>query len=296
MLSSLLIFSCGINEDQISEKKHQQQINQWHEERIADLEEKDSWLSLAGLHKLEDGTNTLGSDSSNTIIFPPVAAPDIGTITVSDSSFVFTVEPGVTVTKNGLKVSSPQELQTDAKGTATILKQGRFLWHLIERRNATYVRIKDINHPNFDSFTGIERFPVSRHWRIKATYHPFDTPKAITIPDVLGEGLQDSLYGELRFTLNGQDYTLSPLGNPEAEAEFFIIFGDQTNGESTYSGGRYLYANTPANDNITYIDFNKAYNPPCVFTSFATCPLPPAQNRLDINIEAGEKMYQATTK
>jgi uncharacterized protein (DUF1684 family) len=291
LLSGTFFSSCGSTKDRIPREEYLQQVTQWHNDRIAELQEEDSWLSLAGLHQLEDGTNSLGSDSSNTIVFPPDAAPEIGSINVLDSTFIFTVESEVTVTKNGLKVTTDQQLHTDAEGTPTTLKQGRFLWYIIERRGDFYVRIKDTSNPNFESFDGIERFPVSQDWRIKATYHPLDEPRPITIPDVMEEGLQDSIYGELSFTINEKEYTLTPLGNPETDEEFFIIFGDPTNGASTYSGGRYMYANTPSNDNITYIDFNKAYNPPCVFTHFATCPLPPAQNKLDIKIEAGEKVY-----
>lgn len=288
---TVILSACGNSQPKPTQQEYIQQVNQWHQERIASLNEEDSWLSLAGLYKLEAGVNTIGADSANAIVFPPEAAPEIGTVTIADSTITFEAHPEADISRNGTSVSR-QTLQTDAQGSPTILRQGPFLWYVIERRGDYYIRLKDTNHPNFAAFNGIDRFPVKPKWRVKATFHPFEQPKAVTFPDVLNIGLQDSLYGTLSFTIGGTKYSLAPLGNPGNDDEFFIIFGDQTNGESTYSGGRYIYAPTPDADGTTYIDFNKAYNPPCVFTHFATCPLPPPQNRLDLKITAGEKMYK----
>ncbi|TYP95134.1 hypothetical protein LX73_0429 [Fodinibius salinus] len=281
---------CSNNPDQQTDQQYQQEIRKWHQQRASSLTEEDSWLTLAGLYTLPDGTHTFGADSSNDIIFPAKAAAQIGTITKKDSSFGVQIKQGITVMHDTSRISSMQ-LQTDLKDEPTTLRHNDLLWYIIERRGTYYLRLKDTDHPNLTSFSGIKHFPVTKRWRKKAQFIPFDKPKVISIPDVMGEVYQDSLYGMLEFNINGQDYSISPLGHPENDEEFFIIFGDQTNGESTYSGGRYMYVSTPDENNITHIDFNKAYNPPCVFTNFATCPLPPTQNRLDVKITAGEKMY-----
>lgn len=289
ILLTFIGISCG-NQDTTTDKNYVGEINDWHNERIASLEERDSWLSLAGLYKLKEGSQSFGSDSTNDIIFPPQAPSRIGTINKQDDTISIRVLPNVKVVNDGAEVSEI-EMTLDSQDQATVLQHEAFLWYIIERRGDYYIRLKDTNHPNFKSFDGIERFPVSQDWRIKATFKPFEEPKSITVPDVLNEGIQDSLYGMLEFTIDGKEYNIAPLNHPEKDEEFFIIFGDQTNGESTYSGGRYIYIPTPDENGITYLDFNKAYNPPCVFTHFATCPLPPSQNRLPLKITAGEKMY-----
>lgn len=290
-----LIFFCGIitacNQDEPLNKNYKAKIDEWHEKRIESLKERDSWLSLAGLYQLEEGTQSLGSDSTNDIVFPPEAPPTIGTITKQSDKFTIDIQPGIKVTRDSQEISE-MELSTSADGEPTELRVNSFLWFIIERRGNYYIRLKDTEHPNFDSFDGIKRFPVNQDWRVKASFNRFDEPQTITIPDILGETYQDSLYGILKFSINGMEYSLNPLGHPDEDEEFFIIFGDQTNGNGTYSGGRYIYIPTPEEDGTTYIDFNKAYNPPCVFSEYATCPLPPPENRLELQVTAGEKLYE----
>ncbi|HKK47199.1 MAG TPA: DUF1684 domain-containing protein [Balneolaceae bacterium] len=288
----VLISSCGHKNQQIEHDKYITEINQWHQQRIHSLKQEDSWLSLAGLYDIKEGTHTFGSDSSNNLIFPPKAASELGTITRHDSVFQFTINPKAEVTNgNGEPVSETVMHPINGEGSQTKLRYHSLFWYIIKRRDHYFIRLKDAQNPNFDAFNGIERFPISQKWRVKATFHRFDKPETISIPDVLGEVFQDSLYGRLDFTIEGQGYSLAPLGNPDTDDQFFIIVGDKTNGNSTYGGGRFIYCATPDENGVTYIDFNKAYDPPCVFTEFATCPLPPTQNRLPIRITAGEKMY-----
>lgn len=270
----------------MTNKEYERQVDNWHAERIAALKEKDGWMSLAGLYQLEEGSQSFGSDSSNDIVFPPQAPARMGTIMKQGHTITTKVLPEVSVFQDTVEVSD-----INMKVDSTVLQHDALLWYIIERRDNYYIRLKDTEHPNFESFEGIERFPVSPKWRVKATFNAFEEPKSITIPDVLNEGMRDSLYGTLEFSIEGEKYSILPLNHPQKDEEFFIIFGDQTNGENTYSGGRYIYIPTPDKNGETYLDFNKSYNPPCVFTEFATCPLPPAQNRLPIKVTAGEKMY-----
>lgn len=290
LLIGTILLGCSASEQETNDK-YTATINAWNQQRIESLKQKDSWLSLAGLYQLNEGPHSFGSDSTNDLVFPPKAPARIGTITRNGQRFVFDIADGVQVLHDSSEVSQIEMSLTNQNESAE-LRHGALLWYIIERRGEYYIRLKDTEHPNFTNFDGINRFPVSRDWRIKATFNPFVEPRTITIPDILGDTYQDSLYGMLEFSIDGKQYSLAPLGHPHKDKEFFIIFGDKTNGKSTYGGGRYFYASTPNENGITYIDFNKAYNPPCVFTNFATCPLPPEQNRLDLKVTAGEKMYE----
>jgi len=292
---TVLIYTIGFlsvacSNENTTDEAYLAKVNEWHNERVQALENKDSWLSLAGLYKLEEGTQSFGSDSANDIIFPPKAPAKMGTITKNGTRISATIASDITVTTGNSKTNSVI-LIPDNQGEPTTLRHNSLLWYVIERRGNYYIRLKDTKYPNFAKFDGIERFPVNKKWHLKASFKSFKKPKLITIPDILGDTYQDTLYGMLEFTLENEKYNLAPIGHPENDKEFFIILGDQTNGNSTYGGGRYLYIPTPNKEGITYLDFNKAYNPPCVFTHFATCPLPPAQNRLPFKITAGEKMY-----
>lgn len=284
----IVVISCNSEQDRMSDEEYLQTINEWHEQRIESLQEEDSWLSLAGLYRIEKGEHAIGSDSTNDIILPERGAPYIGTIVRKEDSLTFFADPEASVTSDGEPISEIN-LQVQGEHSPTKLRHNDFIGYVIERRGDYYLRLKDTKHPNFSAFDGIDRFPVDRKWSIKATFKRFESPRTITIPDILGESYEDSLYGTLHFTIKDQKYQLAPLGHPDKDEQFFIIFGDETNGKSTYDGGRYLYVDTPNKNNVTYIDFNKAYNPPCVFTDYATCPLPPLQNRLPVAITAGEK-------
>ena len=282
--------SCSTNQKQ-TEAEYAEEVNEWHQLRIDNLLGPEDWLKLAGLYKLEEGTQSFGSDSTNDLVFPPKAPPSIGTITKEDTAITVQIDDDVLVTHDQDTVSKVTMIPGNAR-SGTVLKQGSLIWYLLDRRGDYYIRLIDEQHPNLASFDGIERFPIDQKWKVKAEFKPFDDPKPITVPDVLNEGMSDTLYGMLEFSIEGEEYSLAPLNHPEKDDKFFIIFGDKTNGESTYGGGRYIYIPTPDENNTTYIDFNKSYNPPCVFTNFATCPLPPSQNRLPIAIPAGEKMFK----
>jgi len=290
----LTAWSCGTNEgDAVAGREYIETINGWHQERIESLKESDGWLSLVGLYQLEEGSvYTVGADPDCDIVFPAGKAPALaGRLTVEEERIRMQANEGVEIRSGGEPVTDTT-LASDAEGSPTILTHGPLEWYVIERGGEHFLRVKDNEHPNLADFEGIERFPVSRKWRLEARFREFEQPDSIGISNVLGQLTNEPLHGILEFDIEGDTYTLAPLGDPESEEEFFIIFGDNTNGEETYGGGRYLYVDTPDEDGITYIDFNKAYNPPCVFTEYATCPLPPARNRLDLEITAGEKNYE----
>jgi uncharacterized protein (DUF1684 family) len=284
-----VLVGCSSNERQ-TKAEYAKEVNDWHQVRIDNLLGPEDWLKLAGLYELKEGKHSFGSDSTNSFVFPPKAASTIGTITKDDTTITVNVKNGVIVTHNQDTVSEVTMTPGNAR-SGTVLKHGSLVWYLLDRRGDYYIRLTDEQHPNLAAFDGIERFPIDPKWKIKAEFKPFENPKPITVPDVLNEGMPDTLYGMLEFSFDGKEYSLAPLNHPGKDDKFFIIYGDKTNGESTYGGGKYIYIPTPNEENVTYIDFNKSYNPPCVFTEYATCPLPPTQNRLPIAIPAGEKMF-----
>lgn len=201
LLIGAILLGCSASEQETNDK-YTATINAWHQQRIESLKQKDSWLSLAGLYQLNEGPHSFGSDSTNDLVFPPKAPARIGTITRNGQRFVFDIADGVQVLHDSSEVSQI-EMSLTNQNESTELRHGALLWYIIERRGEYYIRLKDTEHPNFTNFDGINRFPVSRDWRIKATFNPFVEPRTITIPDILGDTYQDSLYGMLEFSIDG---------------------------------------------------------------------------------------------
>jgi uncharacterized protein (DUF1684 family) len=179
----------------------------------------------------------------------------------------------------------------DANGP-TIVQMGSVRFNVIKRGDRLGLRVKDAQAPTRTHFAGLDYFPTDVNYRVEARLDPYNPVKKIPIDDVTGMRSESDSPGALVFTLDGKEYRLDPIVE-EGSDELFIIFRDLTSKDETYPAGRYLYAPKPGPDGRTVIDFNKAYNPPCAFTPYATCPLPPQQNRLDVRIEAGEKRYGA---
>ena len=172
-----------------------------------------------------------------------------------------------------------------------MFKMDSYKWHIIKRGERYEIRLRDLEDPLIDQITEIPSFPVNSEWRIEAKFKKFDTPKRIAIPNVLGDTEYESCYGLLKFKIEDKEYSLMPLGDGET-SNLFIIFADETSAEETYGAGRFLSVEKPDKNGKTYIDFNKATNPPCAFTDFATCPLPPLENILPVRIFAGEKINE----
>ncbi len=288
----ILFCIIGIGEAQNSGNEYIQEINRWHEQRITSLTRPDGWLSLVGLYWLKPGQNTFGSDSSNAIVFPPKAPPQIGRFILQDTTVVVEIFPGIQVQTAEGRVVTRQVLQHDLTGNPTLLLYGSLIWYIIKRGNQLGVRLKDTLAITRLQFKGIERYPVSSRWRIPARFVPFPQKHYIEIPTILGTVVPEPSPGQLVFRLNGQEYHLDVI-QEKAGDPYFVIFSDETNGKETYGAGRFLYVAPADRNGMTVIDFNKAYNPPCTFTPYATCPLPPPQNHIPVAIRAGEKQYQS---
>lgn len=292
MLASGLI-SCqgeGPHATGLADPEYVAEIDAWSADREARLRSDTGWLTLVGLHWLSEGDQSFGSDPGNDIVFPEGTPPQAGVFRLADGEVSLKVEEGVDVRSGGEPVQE-LVLATDATAQATELEMGSLLFYTIARGDRLGIRVKDRESPKLASFEGIERFPVDEAWRLTARFERFDEPKVIRVPNVVGTVFDEQCEGAVVFDVEGVSYRIEAIS--EVSGELFLIFGDATNGDETYGGGRFLYTDAPAEDGTVVVDFNKTYIPPCAFTPFATCPLPPAQNNLPIPIEAGEKTYGA---
>jgi len=270
---------------------HAEEVEAWRARRIDRLKMEDSWLTLVGLSWLAEGDNSVGSGPKCVVALPEgKTAANEGTIRLDKGKATFVPAAGSNVTIGGKAVTAPVEMKPDTSGDPTMLLSGSVKFYLIERGGKLAVRIKDSESEARKHFTGIDHYPVDPKWRIEARFEKYDPPKQIPITNVLGQTEPQPCPGALVFEVDGKSYRLEPILEGD-DPDFFIIFADTTNRTTTYGAGRFLYATPPGPDGKVIVDFNKAYNPPCVFSPFATCPLPPKQNKLPIAIEAGEKRW-----
>lgn len=282
----IILTACGFKEK--GEPKYIGEINQWHNKRIEGLKKEQGWLNLAGLFWLKDGKNSFGSSSDNDLVFPKGKINDHAGEFILDGGKVFVkINPDITVLHNG-KMITEMELKPDDEDSSS-LRHASLVWFAIKRGDQYGIRLRDMKHDNLFGFEGIDRYPVNSDWKIKAKFNPSLAEKKISVPNILGRVNEEESPGNLSFEIEGNKYMLEVLEG--GENDYFLIFADKTNGEDTYEAGRFLSVPKPDSSGNTFIDFNKAYNPPCVFSEFATCPMPPMQNHLQVKITAGEKMY-----
>jgi len=288
----LFTFFCG-PDSKSGEKTNDpytREVQAWRALRLAELKKPDGWLSLSGLFWLQAGMNSFGGDPGNDVVFGGEGVPPrIGFFRFSGGEVHFLPVPGVRVTRGEVPVIEEITLQSDTGGSPTILSLGRYNWHIIRRGDRLGVRIKDARHPRIDRLRRIDAFPIDPVWRLDAILEIPESPRRIAIPTVLGTFEEQELAGILVFRLGGEEHRLSALRSGD---DLFIIFADRTTGFETYGGGRFLNVDAPDAHGRTWIDFNRAINPPCVFSPFATCPLPPEGNRLNVRVTAGEKMVR----
>ncbi len=272
---------------------HEQEVERWRAGRLRRLTGPDGWLSLVGLAWLHEGPNSIGSDPRSDVVLPGGKAPaGLGTIELRDGRATLRADPDAELQHEGRPIRAALELRDDAGGAEpTVVTLGSLSFQLIRRDDALAVRVRDSENPARDGFRGIEHFPVDPRWRVEARFEPYDPPGVARAPTILGSEETYAVPGALAFRVGDAELRLEPFLEP-GETDLFIVFGDLTNRSDTYEGGRYLYAEPPGPDGTVVLDFNRAYNPPCVFTPYATCALPLPENRLPIRVEAGEKRYR----
>ena len=268
---------------------YEQSIREWRAGRIERLKGENGYLNLAGLHWLGEGESRIGSAPDNDVVLPAgKAEPVVGTLTVADGRILMTIEDGVVVHQGDVPVTKLWlATDQDEEREPSVITHRSLALFVIEREGKIGLRVRDFEHPALTELSGIETFPVDPDWRVVATLKPHDQPRQMNIPTVI-EGLDYApvSHGILEFELRGKSYTVEPAASGD---RLFIIFADGTTGRETYGAGRFLYAAAPNDRGETIVDFNKAYNPPCAFNDFSTCPIAPPQNRLAIAISAGEK-------
>lgn len=262
------------------------EIERWRAQHEAELKADDGWLAVAGLFWLKHGSNGAGSGASNDIVLPRGPAR-LGAFEFRDGNTTFRAQRGITALVNGKPAGSIAELKSDSEGQPDQLQVDGMTMFVIHRGNRYGIRLRDPDSKLRKKFTGLRWFPVAESQRVTASFVPYAQPKMIPITNVLGQTEPEPSPGFVQFTLQGQSLRLEPVLE---DGRLFFIFRDLTAGKETYPAGRFLYADA-AKDGHVELDFNKAENPPCAFTPFATCPLPPKQNRLPIQVEAGELNY-----
>jgi hypothetical protein len=271
----------------VDPSNYRAQMEKMRQERQEWLKAENGWLTVAGLFWLQEGASTVGTGRENRFVLPAGSAPEkVGMFTFHGGKTEFEAAPGVTVTVNG-KAVTRATLAADSSGKPDVLAIRNLSMFVIQRGNRYGVRLKDKDSEARRKFTGTHWFPVAEEYRVAAKFVPYSPARKIAVPNILGDVEQEESPGYVEFTLKGQTCRLDPVSEGD---ELFFIFKDLTSGKETYPSGRFLMAGKPQNGEVV-LDFNQAVNPPCAFTPYATCPLPPAQNHLPVRVEAGELRY-----
>lgn len=260
------------------------ELNHWRQETEDSLRSENSWLALAGLHWLQEGETRIGSDPSSDAVLPGSAPPDVGTLEVSSTGVCFHAACSPAPTLDGQEIREA-DLRPDTEDDPSLLELGPLAMLIIRRGKRWGLRVWDNSRVERREFPGRRWFRPDRRFQTEAQFETVEAGRKILVPNETGMATEEPVAGLLRFPLKGRQLQLVAL--PRGKGKLFLIFADITSGNSTYGPGRFLLADAPL-DGRTLLDFNYAYNPPCAFTAFATCPLPPAGNRLDVKVEAGE--------
>jgi uncharacterized protein (DUF1684 family) len=273
-----------------NDKAYRQEVENWHAARTARLTAPDGWLSLVGLEWLKPGANRVGSAGDNDIVLAKAPA-HLGSVEwADDGTLSVTLDPAAHAVVNGESVPHATLLD-DSHPHPSVVAFGTVSFIAVARGDRKGLRVRDAEASTRTRFAGIERFPADPAWRIVADWQPLDPAFQLATGTVIGTIENYPAPGRAVFELDGCRHVVYPVLEAPDDPQLFLIFADRTSGKETYGAARFLYADMPRNGKIV-LDFNKAYNPPCAFTPYATCPLAPPENRLDLRIVAGEKKYR----
>lgn len=261
------------------------EFENWKLARVSELRSEDGWINLAGLLWLDEENIFLNQISDDSLVLSDRAGKkNIGSFQLGNDTVWFNFNSKLI--KNSKRLLPTKSLQYPTENYALgALYYDHWKWTVIQRGGLYAIRLRDLTHPELKNFTGIPVFDYNPNFRVVAFFEPRFN-ETMEIPNVLGQLIEWKVMGILRFELEGKKYELTAL---DEAGKLFVIFSDETSGKETYPTGRYLYVNYPDRTGITEVDFNFSYNPPCAFTPFATCPIPPKVNRLPFALEAGEK-------
>ncbi|HSW54810.1 MAG TPA: DUF1684 domain-containing protein [Ignavibacteriaceae bacterium] len=289
-ISIIFLYSCKSETlETKGSPEYFEEIKQWDQKRAERLKADDGWLNLVGRTWLKSGENKFGSAKDNDVVIESDKVPEhMGVFVFQDSTVIMKVNDGVEVLFNDEPVKE-MVMIGDTKKEMTVFQYSSIKWNLIVRNELYGIRFRDLESEVVKNFMGIERFPVNEDWRITADFEVYDPPKKIDVPNVLGQIDEELSPGAVVITREKQTYRIDAI---DAGDRLWLIFADGTSGEETYGAGRFLYTDSEADSTgKVIVDFNKAYNPPCVMTKFATCPLPPKENYIKLRITAGEKVW-----
>ncbi|MDH4124280.1 MAG: DUF1684 domain-containing protein [Gammaproteobacteria bacterium] len=277
---------CDNRDDMLDLAQFEADNLEWRAARLERLRGPEGYLNLAGLFWLDEGTLRIGSATGNDIVFPAAAPPQVGELKVSSTGVTLQVSEGVTVFSNGQPVQTIFVADDTSEAPVTI-SHGAIAWTIIRRDDRFALRLRDFEHPAIAAFPPIEYFPINPDLRVRGKLRLFAEPKVLNVDTVIeGLGWNPESPGVVEFEIDGQSLQLEAYDSGD---KLFFVFGDRTSGRETYPAGRFLYSDRPAEGDETILDFNRAYNPPCAFNDFATCPVASPQNRLSVRIEAGER-------
>jgi len=287
--TALAAAAAGLVSPVFADEAYRAEVQAWRQERETRLKADGGWLTLAGLFWLEEGPNRFGTDPAGDIVLPEGSAPaKTGVFELKGEQVTVALQPGASGRIGGQPVSGAAAMRPDTSGSPDVLEMGTLTMNVIKRGDRYGIRLKDRNSAVRRGFTGLKWFDIRQEYRVEARW--VSHPQPVKVPNVLGRTESMPSPGYAEFTLSGKPVRLDGvLEDPDAEQLFFIL-RDQTSGKETYGAGRFLYADMPKAGKVV-LDFNKAYSPPCAFTPYATCPLPPPQNWMPVRVEAGELAY-----
>jgi uncharacterized protein len=266
--------------------EYRAEIQKYRAARVAELTAPDGWLAVRGLFWLHEGANTAGSDPASEIRLPARTVKRLGVFTLAAGQVSFTAEPGAPVTIGGKPITT----LTFGRGAESTIETAGVSLAVIRRAEKIGLRMRDPESPNRTRFKGLKYFPLNPAYRIRAAFTPYDKLKQVQVLNVLGQLVAMESPGFVEFKIKGQTYRLEPVYETSRRDDLFFVFKDLTSRTETYEAGRYLHTPLPK-DGFVDLDFNRAYNPPCAFTEFATCPLPIKDNQLNVRIPAGELRF-----
>jgi len=270
--------------------EYRQSVENWRRDYQTTLTSETGWLTVSGLFWLREGANRFGSDSSNDMVLPTPAPAHAGVFQFHDGQTIARIEPGVTATMNGEPVQTV-DLRPDVATDRLVLGDLTLYVHSSGQRLA--IRMKDKNSKLRREFSGLHWFPVDQSYDVTARYVQYDAPRQLDSTNVLGDPIKLKIVGYLAFSLQKQIFQLEVEQNKDGG--LFVVFRDRTAGKETYPASRFIDTNPPKDGpggKIVDLDFNKAYNPPCAYNPYTTCPLPLPGNRMKIAIPVGEKLYK----